>query len=121
MRPINKDEAEILLEGHLRQKGWSVMDSAVTRKRWRDHLEGKEAHRVFLHDGKIVAVLEGKKPDKDLWTTLDQEIRLLIRTEDQLMEPLLAELLGCVPVTLRTHSDGRDYWCAKKELWTKLR
>lgn len=42
------------------------------------------------------------------------------QTEDQLMEPLLAELLGSGEVTLQKH-DGRDYWCAKKGLWSKVR
>jgi type I site-specific restriction endonuclease len=27
---------------------------------------------VFLHDGKVMAILEAKKPGKDLWAALEQ-------------------------------------------------
>ena len=72
VRPINEDEAEILIEEHLRERGWSIADFDVTRKRWREHLDGEEADRVFLQDGRVVAILEAKKPGKDLWAALDQ-------------------------------------------------
>jgi type I restriction enzyme R subunit len=69
---INEDEAEILIEAHLRERGWDVTDFTVTRKRWREHLGGDEADRVFLHEGKVVAILEAKKPGRDLWAALEQ-------------------------------------------------
>jgi type I restriction enzyme, R subunit len=72
MRAINEDEAELLIEEHLRMQGWNLTDFTLTRKRWREHLEGEEADRVFLHNGKIAAILEAKKPGKDLWAALDQ-------------------------------------------------
>lgn len=72
MRSINEDEAEILIEEHLRERGWDITDFSISRKRWRDHLDGEEADRVFLHDGKVVAILEAKKPGKDLWAALEQ-------------------------------------------------
>lgn len=72
MKNINEDEAEILVEKHLRERGWDITDFAVTRKRWRDHLDGKEADRVFLYEGKVVAILEAKKPGNDLWAALEQ-------------------------------------------------
>ena len=72
MREINEDEAEILIEEHLRERGWDITDFTITRKRWRDHLDGEEADRVFLHDGQVVAILEAKKPGKDLWAALEQ-------------------------------------------------
>jgi len=72
VKPINEDEAEILIEEHLRERGWDITDFTVTRKRWRDHLDGEEADRVFLHDGKVVAILEAKKPGRDLWAALEQ-------------------------------------------------
>lgn len=72
MKPINEDEAEILIEEYLRERGWNITDLTVTRKRWRDHLEGEEADRVFLHAGKVMAILEAKKPGKDLWAALEQ-------------------------------------------------
>jgi len=72
VRPINEDEAEILIEEHLRQRGWDLTDFEATRKRWRDDLDGEEADRVFLRDDKVVAILEAKKPGKDLWAALDQ-------------------------------------------------
>jgi type I restriction enzyme R subunit len=74
-RPINEDEAELFIEEHLRQRGWDVTDFTITRKRLRDHLDGEEADRVFLHDGRLVAILEAKKPGKDLWAALDQAKR----------------------------------------------
>lgn len=72
MRPNNEDEAEILIEEHLRERGWDITDFNSTRKRWRENLDGEEADRVFLRDGKAVAILEAKKPGKDLWAALDQ-------------------------------------------------
>ena len=72
MKNINEDEAEILIEKHLQEREWNITDIAVTRKRWRDHLDGEEADRVFLYEGKVVAILEAKKPGKDLWAALDQ-------------------------------------------------
>jgi type I restriction enzyme R subunit len=72
MKPPNEDEAELLIEEHLRERGWNLTDFTVTRKRWRDHLDGEEADRVFLYEGRVVAILEAKKPGKDLWAALDQ-------------------------------------------------
>ena len=74
-RPINEDEAELLIEEHLRERGWDPTDFTVTSKRWRDHLDGEEADRVFLHQGHVVAILEAKKPGKDLWAALEQAKR----------------------------------------------
>ena len=62
---INEDEAELLIEEHLRDRGWKLTDFETTRKRWRKHLDGEEADRVFLYEGKIVAILEAKKPGKE--------------------------------------------------------
>src|ERR1700689_4930085 len=72
VQKINEDEAELLIEAHLRERGWDVTDFTVTRKRWREQLDGEEADRVFLHEGKIVAILEAKKPGRDLWAALEQ-------------------------------------------------
>lgn len=72
MREINEDEAELLIEEHLRDRGWGLTDFDVTRKRWREYLDGEEADRVFLRDGRVVAILEAKKPGKDLWAALEQ-------------------------------------------------
>jgi type I restriction enzyme R subunit len=69
---MNEDEAEIRVEEHLRSRGWDIADFTITRKRFRDHLDGEEADRVFLHEGKPVAILEAKKPGKDLWAALEQ-------------------------------------------------
>ncbi len=69
---MNEDEAEILIEEHLRKRGWDIADFTITRKRFRDHLDGEEADRVFLHEGKVVAILEAKKPGSDLWAALEQ-------------------------------------------------
>ena len=74
-RPINEDEAELLIEEHLRERGWNLTDFTVTRKRWREHLDGEEADRVFFHEGRLVAILEAKKPGKDLWGALEQAKR----------------------------------------------
>lgn len=69
---INEDEAEILIEEHLRDRGWQLTNFDVTRKRWREHLDGEEADRVFLYEGQVVAILEAKRPKKDLWAALEQ-------------------------------------------------
>lgn len=75
MKALNEDEAELLIESHLRERGWDVTDFTVTRKRWRDHLDGEEADRVFLNEGRVAAILEAKKPGKDLWAALEQAKR----------------------------------------------
>ncbi len=72
---INEDEIELLIEEHLRERGWDLTDFTLSRKRWRDHLGGEEADRVFLHEGRVVAILEAKKPGKDLWAALEQAKR----------------------------------------------
>jgi type I restriction enzyme R subunit len=72
MRDINEDEAELFIEEHLRERGWNLIDFEVTRKRWRADLDGEEADRVFLFDGRVSAILEAKKPGKDLWSALEQ-------------------------------------------------
>ncbi|WP_243092913.1 DEAD/DEAH box helicase family protein, partial [Thermus hydrothermalis] len=72
---INEAEAETLIEEHLRERGWKLDDFNVTRKHWREHLDGEEADRVFFHDGRIVAILEAKRPGKDLWAALEQAKR----------------------------------------------
>lgn len=69
---INEDEAEILIEEHLRDRGWQLTNFDVTRKRWREHLDGEEADRVFLYEGQVVAILEAKRQKKDLWAALEQ-------------------------------------------------
>jgi type I site-specific restriction endonuclease len=72
MKGINEDEAELLIEEHLRERGWNLTEFALTRKRWREFLDGEEADRVFLMEGRVAAILEAKKPGKDLWAALDQ-------------------------------------------------
>ena len=71
-KPSNESETELIIEDHLRNRGWDVTDFSSTKKHWRDSLDGNEADRVFLHDGKVVAILEVKKPGKDLWAALEQ-------------------------------------------------
>lgn len=75
MTHISEADAEVLIEEHLRERGWNLTDFAVTRKQWREHLDGEAADRVFFHDGQLVAVLEAKKPGKDLWTALEKAKR----------------------------------------------
>ncbi|WNC33055.1 MULTISPECIES: DEAD/DEAH box helicase family protein [unclassified Thermosynechococcus] len=75
MKPINEDEAELLIEEHLRERGWNLTDFTVTRKRWREHLNGEEADRIFFHEEHLAAILEAKKPGKDLWAALEQAKR----------------------------------------------
>lgn len=72
MQRINEAEAELLIEAHLQDRGWDVTDFTVTRKHWREHLDGEEADRIFLRGGKVVAILEAKKPGRDLWAALEQ-------------------------------------------------
>lgn len=72
MSVISEADAETLIEEHLREREWDLTDFTVTRKRWREHLDGGVADRVFLYDGRVVAILEAKKPGKDLWAALEQ-------------------------------------------------
>lgn len=50
MRSINENETEILIEGHLSERGWKIVDCSITCNLWCDNLDGLEADRVFLHD-----------------------------------------------------------------------
>lgn len=72
--PIQLTEAEVetLIEEHLRERGWNITDFTSTRKHFRENLDGEEADRVFLIENKIVAILEAKRPGKDLWAALEQ-------------------------------------------------
>ncbi|MEK6373181.1 MAG: DEAD/DEAH box helicase family protein [Acidobacteriota bacterium] len=72
VNPANEADAETLIEEHLRSRGWDIADFTSTRKRFRDHLDNDEADRVFLHEGKVSAILEAKKPGRDLWAALEQ-------------------------------------------------
>lgn len=71
MVTINGDEVIKAIDEHIRSRGWDIDDFTVTRKRFKDHLDGDEATRVFLYGGDVVAVLEAKNPNKDLWATLE--------------------------------------------------
>ena len=75
MAAISEADAETLIEEHLRERGWNLTDFTITRKRWREHLDGEEADRVFLYESQVVAILEAKKPGKDLWAALAWTIR----------------------------------------------
>jgi type I restriction enzyme R subunit len=99
MRAINEDEAELLIEEHIHAQGWNLTDFTLTRKRRREHLDGEEADRVFLHEGKIVAILEAKKPGEDLWAALDQAKRYLRTCKKNTGHDIL----------LLFASDGRTY------------
>ncbi len=72
MPAISEADAEVLIEEHLRERGWDLTDFQTTRKRWREHLDGEEADRVFLREGQVLAILEAKKPGKYLWAALEQ-------------------------------------------------
>jgi len=68
-------ETLLLVEEHLRKRGWNLNDFKVTRKHWREHLDGDEADHVFFIGGKIGAILEAKKPGKYLDAALEQAKR----------------------------------------------
>ena len=48
MRSINEDEAELLIEEHLRMQGWNLTDFTLTRKRWREHLSREDWYADVL-------------------------------------------------------------------------
>lgn len=58
MKPINEDEAEILIEEHLRSRGWDVTDFTVSRKSAGVTTSmGKKSTAFFCYEGKPPAIL----------------------------------------------------------------
>lgn len=68
---LRESHAEDLINEHLRDRGWDLVDfSSIEREYVLP--SGREADYVFKIDGKIVAVLEAKRPGKDLNAALVQ-------------------------------------------------
>ncbi len=71
MRVLRESHAEDLIAEHLRARGWRLTDFDVVERQF-VLPSGKTADYVFKLDGRIMAVLEAKRPGRDLYGALAQ-------------------------------------------------
>lgn len=70
--PISEEDAKTLVDEHLRQRGWNLTDFSKIRKEYSTP-SGRLVDYVFFdRDGNPAAILEAKKPGKDLYGALEQ-------------------------------------------------
>jgi len=68
---ISEADAKTLIDEHLREQGWNLKDFSIIRKEYATPY-GNSADYVFLKEGVPFAILEAKKPGKDLYGALQQ-------------------------------------------------
>ena len=69
---ISEKNAETLVQEHLRGQGWDLTEFSAVTRGFRDFLDGEEADFAFLLGGAPAALLEAKRPGKDLYAALEQ-------------------------------------------------
>ena len=67
---ISEEDARALIEEHMRKQGWDVTDFTILRRAV--SVDEGEADYVIYHDGAPAAIIEAKKPGKDLDAALEQ-------------------------------------------------
>jgi hypothetical protein len=67
-----------------------------------------QAHGLGIYKGQLYHLIKNVKQPEDY------------QTEDQLMMPLLEQIIGEGKISIQ-HHDQRDYFCASKEDWEKVR
>ena len=68
---ISEADAKTLIDEHLRERGWNLKDFSILRKEYTTPY-GNSTDYVFLKEGVPFAILEAKKPGKDLYGALQQ-------------------------------------------------
>ena len=68
---ISEADAKSLIDEHLREQGWNLKDFSIIRKEYTTP-HGNSTDYIFLKEGVPFAILEAKKPGKDLYGALQQ-------------------------------------------------
>lgn len=72
MKPRSEADAKTLIDEHLRNRGWNLTDFFRIRKEYPTPANNYVDYIFFDKNGKPVAILEAKKPGKDLYGALEQ-------------------------------------------------
>jgi len=72
MKPRSEEDAKTLIDEHLRNRGWNLADFSKIRKEYPTPAGRPVDYIFFDKNGKPIAILEAKKPGKDLYGALEQ-------------------------------------------------
>lgn len=72
MKPRSEEDAKTLIDEHLRNRGWNLADFSKIRKEYPTPAGRPVDYIFFDKSGEPVAILEAKKPGKDLYGALEQ-------------------------------------------------
>jgi len=72
MNPRSEEDAKTLIDEHLRSRGWNLTDFSKIRKEYPTPARRPVDYIFFDKNGKPIAILEAKKPGKDLYGALEQ-------------------------------------------------
>lgn len=72
MKPRSEEDAKTLIDEHLRNRGWDLTNFSRIRKEYPTPTGRPVDYIFFDKNGKPVAILEAKKPGKDLYGALEQ-------------------------------------------------
>ena len=72
MNPRSEEDAKTLIDEHLRSRGWNLTDFSKIRKGYPTPAGRPVDYIFFDKNGKPIAILEAKKPGKDLYGALEQ-------------------------------------------------
>jgi len=72
MKPMSEEDAKTLIDEHLRNIGWDLTDFSKIRKEYPTPTGRLVDYIFFDKKGKAIAILEAKKPGKDLYGALEQ-------------------------------------------------
>lgn len=70
--PMSEEDAKSLIDEHLRNRGWNLADFSKIRKEYQTPTGRHVDYIFFDNNGNPVAILEAKKPGKDLYGALEQ-------------------------------------------------
>ncbi len=69
--PKSEEDAKTLIDEHLRNRGWNLTDFSKIRKEYPTPA-GRPVDYIFFDKNGKIAILEAKKPGKDLYGALEQ-------------------------------------------------
>ncbi len=72
MKPRSEEDAKTLIDEHLRNRGWNLADFSKIRKEYPTPAGRPVDYIFFDKNGKPIAILEAKRPGKDLYGALEQ-------------------------------------------------
>ena len=72
IKPRSEEDAKTFIDEHLRQRGWNLTDFSKIRKEYPTPTGRPVDYIFFDRNGNPTAILEAKKPGKDLYGALEQ-------------------------------------------------